>query len=60
MSENTTPFKLGDVVRLNSQSYPKMTVEKIEINIVYVIWFNEQKELQKGNFDFALLSKFES
>jgi len=51
-------FNIGDVVRLNSQVYPRMTVEKVEINLIYVIYMDSKtKEFKRTNFDFGLLSK---
>jgi uncharacterized protein YodC (DUF2158 family) len=53
----TDEFRVGDTVQLKSGG-PIMTVEALLGVDIFCAWFDEQKQLQREEFDSALLKKF--
>jgi uncharacterized protein YodC (DUF2158 family) len=55
--QNLTPFNIGDVLKLKSDS-PKMTVYKISFNEVYLKYWDEaKKSFEQNSFDMELLER---
>ena len=50
-------FEVGDTVQLKSGG-PIMTVEALMGVDIFCTWFDEQKQLQREEFDSAVLKKF--
>ncbi|MBF0169404.1 MAG: DUF2158 domain-containing protein [Alphaproteobacteria bacterium] len=45
----STSFSVGDTVRLKSGG-PVMTIEKMENDRIFCVWFDSKNELQRNGF----------